>query len=130
MTITDPIRAALKRLLMTAKLLQQNAEGCAYNHYGRDCELNDLPGWLRDTKADIDAAQQALATPPAPSAQDTWNKALEAAAKVAGAYDSCCADEPYQKGFIEGAKKVAQLIHSLHRGAKESDPGTQETVTR
>lgn len=69
MTITDPIRAALKRLLMTAKLLQQNAEGCAYNHYGRDCELNDLPGWLRDTKADIDAAQQALATPPAPSAE-------------------------------------------------------------
>jgi len=40
--------------------LQQNAIGCATNHHGHDCELNGLPGWLADTKKDIDAAEDAI----------------------------------------------------------------------
>lgn len=56
------IKEALERLLTSAKILQQNAEGCAANHYGADFQREGLPGWLRDTKADIDAAQSALAS--------------------------------------------------------------------
>lgn len=58
------IREALERLLMAAKLLQQNAKDCAVNHHGVDFEQQGMPGWLRDTKADIDTAQSALAAPP------------------------------------------------------------------
>ena len=51
---------AIARLLTAAKLLQQNAVGCTTNHYGYDCEMNGLPGWLADTKKDIDAAEDAI----------------------------------------------------------------------
>lgn len=63
---SDPIpsqpdeRESIARLLTAAKLLQQNAIGCATNHHGHDCELNGLPGWLADTKKDIDAAEDAI----------------------------------------------------------------------
>ena len=63
---SDPIpsqpdeRESIARLLTAAKLLQQNAIGCATNHHGHDCELNGLPGWLADTKKDIDAAEAAI----------------------------------------------------------------------
>ena len=65
-TPSDPIpsqpdeRESIARLLTAAKLLQQNAIGCATNHHGHDCELNGLPGWLADTKKDIDAAEDAI----------------------------------------------------------------------
>lgn len=49
----------LKRLLTAAKILQQNAVACATNHYGHDCELNGLPGWLNDTQKDIEASEVA-----------------------------------------------------------------------
>ncbi len=52
--------ARLKALLISAKMLQQNAVGCAINHHGLDFEQQGLPGWLRDTKADIDAAESIL----------------------------------------------------------------------
>jgi hypothetical protein len=52
----NTLRAALKDILRTASLLQQNAIGCATNHHGLDIELNGLPGWLVDTKASIDHA--------------------------------------------------------------------------
>lgn len=58
----DPMR----RLLTAAKLLYANAEGCAVNHYSDDFAIHGLPGWLADCAADIQAAEQALATP-APS---------------------------------------------------------------
>ena len=60
---SDPIpdeREAIARLLTAAKLLQQNAAGCAIYHHGHDCEMNGLPGWLADTKKDIDAAEDAI----------------------------------------------------------------------
>lgn len=47
---------ALGRLLSAAKLLQASCEGCAVNHYGEDFQLHGLPGWLADTKADIETA--------------------------------------------------------------------------
>jgi hypothetical protein len=62
--ISDPMRDALEKLVRTASLLQQNSEGCAVNHHGLDFEQQGLPGWLRDTKAAIDDAQAALASPP------------------------------------------------------------------
>jgi len=42
-------------------LLQQNSEGCALNHYGDDATLHGMPGWLIDTKADLDAFTDILA---------------------------------------------------------------------
>ena len=61
----DPIR----RLLVAAKLLYANSEGCAVNHYSDDFAIHGLPGWLTDCAADIQAAEAALAKPassPAP----------------------------------------------------------------
>lgn len=51
---------ASRKLILSAKILQQNSEGCALNHYGNDHELHGLPGWLADTKRDIEAASDAL----------------------------------------------------------------------
>jgi len=52
---------ALRRLLISAKALQQNAVGCAVNHYGDDYFIHGEPGWLEDTRADIEAAENVLA---------------------------------------------------------------------
>ena len=51
---------ALRQLLVTAKLLYANAEGCAVNHYGNDHELHGLPGWLADSLNSIAEAENAL----------------------------------------------------------------------
>ncbi len=55
------LREALDRIILAAKILQQNSEGCAVNHYGHDAEAHGLPGWLSDTRADIEAAEHARA---------------------------------------------------------------------
>jgi len=52
---------ALKALRTTAVLLQQNAVGCAVNHYGEDFSIHGTPGWLADTAADITRAATFLA---------------------------------------------------------------------
>lgn len=57
-------REEMKKLLISAKLLQQNSEGCAANHYGNDCRDFGMPGWLADTKKDIEAAEAALSPVP------------------------------------------------------------------
>jgi hypothetical protein len=54
------LREALRDLRTTAALLQQNAEGCAVNHYGQDFSLHGMPGWLSDTAKSIKAASAAL----------------------------------------------------------------------
>lgn len=56
----DAMRPALKKLVTTALLLQQNAEGCAFNHHQHDFAEQGMPGWLVDTRADIEAARAAL----------------------------------------------------------------------
>ena len=58
----ERLREALGQLRKSATLLQQNAEGCAVNHYGEDFAIQGLPGWLADTAADIGRATAALAT--------------------------------------------------------------------
>lgn len=60
------LRAALEDLRKSAALLQQNAEGCAVNHYGADFAVHGMPGWLADTAASIARATAAL-TPEAKS---------------------------------------------------------------
>ena len=50
------LRDALEDLRKSAALLQQNAEGCAVNHYGEDFAIHGLPGWLADTQASISRA--------------------------------------------------------------------------
>lgn len=63
----EPVaREALAHVLRTAVLLYQNSLACAAQHHGIDIELNGLPGWLRDSKASIDAALAALPSSPAP----------------------------------------------------------------
>lgn len=47
------LEGALDALITDAKLLHQNAEGCAVNHYGEDYYLHGRPGWLSDTEATI-----------------------------------------------------------------------------
>jgi hypothetical protein len=56
----DTARNALRDLIRTAQLLQQNSEGCAVNHHGLDFEEQGLPGWLRDTAKSISAALVAV----------------------------------------------------------------------
>jgi hypothetical protein len=63
-TKSDPLREALTSLVKTAQLLQKNSEGCVSMHHNLDLR-NGLPGWLRDTQTSIDAANAALALPPA-----------------------------------------------------------------
>ncbi|WP_422366381.1 hypothetical protein [Pelagibius sp.] len=55
------LREALTSLLKTAKLLYQNAEGCAVNHHALDYHEQGLPGWLADCLSDIAEAEKALA---------------------------------------------------------------------
>lgn len=54
------LEQAMKSLILTAKLLHQNAEGCAVNHHGEDYQLHGLPGWLADAQKDIELAVSAL----------------------------------------------------------------------
>ena len=56
-----------------ASLLLQQAEGCAANHYGEDFALHGMPGWLADTRANLEKALTALASP-AP-AEPGWRDA-------------------------------------------------------
>lgn len=49
------------KLLLAAKLLYQNAEGCAVNHHEVDFKAFGLPGWLADCKRDIENAEASLA---------------------------------------------------------------------
>lgn len=51
----------LARIRTSMALLQQNSEGCAQNHYGDDAAVHGMPGWLIDTKADLDAFTDILA---------------------------------------------------------------------
>ncbi len=53
---------ALTRLRTAAAMLQQHSEGCAANHYGHDMEIHGMPGWLADTRKDIEFATAALAS--------------------------------------------------------------------
>lgn len=54
-------RELLKRVRTSMVLLQQNSEGCAANHYGGDHQMFGMPGWLIDTRADLDALTASVA---------------------------------------------------------------------
>lgn len=70
--------SAFAKLLLTAKTLYANAEGCAVNHYGDDFATHGLPGWLSDCAADIQVAEQALANPsPAGGVREAIEVALK-----------------------------------------------------
>jgi hypothetical protein len=47
------------RLLATAKVLLQNAQGCAENHHGHDFATMGEPGWIRDCRSDIEKFEAA-----------------------------------------------------------------------
>ena len=57
----------LHRLLQSAKMLQNNAVGCAHNHHGHDFQEFGMPGWLADTHTDIFEAEAILAALKQPS---------------------------------------------------------------
>jgi len=50
----EEARECLARIRSSMAMLQQHAEGCAQNHYGEDFSLFGMPGWLADTRADLD----------------------------------------------------------------------------
>jgi hypothetical protein len=56
------LREALEKLLLTSRVLLQNAEGCAANHYGADMETHGPPGWLADCANDIESAHAVLSS--------------------------------------------------------------------
>lgn len=58
----DGLREALTELRLTARVLLQNAEGCAINHHGADFEIHGPPGWLADAENVIVKAEAALAS--------------------------------------------------------------------
>lgn len=60
----EQLEKSLTGLRLTARLLLQNAEGCAVDHYGEDFHLHGEPGWLRDCRSDIEAAEAALINSP------------------------------------------------------------------
>lgn len=69
--ITDEAVEAMRRLVLSAKVLLQNAEGCAANHYGDDFALYGEPGWIADCRRDIESAERALsAIEPTPDAAE------------------------------------------------------------
>lgn len=49
-----------RKLLLAAKILYQNAEGCVANHHARDFKSFGIPGWLADCKRDIENAEASL----------------------------------------------------------------------
>jgi hypothetical protein len=58
------LEAALRSVRLTSRVLLQNAEGCAVNHYGVDYSLHGEPGWLADCRKSIEAAEVALRNSP------------------------------------------------------------------
>lgn len=58
--MTETEKAALNALLTSAKVLQENAMGCAANHHAHDFEEQGLPGWLHDTADTIANAQKVI----------------------------------------------------------------------
>jgi hypothetical protein len=60
----EHLEAALAGLRLTARVLLQNAEGCAVNHYGEDFYLHGEPGWLRDCRLSIEEAEADLINSP------------------------------------------------------------------
>lgn len=54
------LEITLSSLLACAIMLQEQAEGCAANHYGGDHELFGLPSYLVDTQASIIVAGDVL----------------------------------------------------------------------
>jgi hypothetical protein len=56
----DEVKAALRELRLAARVLLQNAEGCAVNHYGEDFHLHGEPGWLRDCRLTIEKAEAVI----------------------------------------------------------------------
>jgi len=67
----------LQRIRASMALLQQNSEGCARNHYGDDANTFGLPGWLADTRADLEAFTDIIAALSLPITQrdeqgDRW----------------------------------------------------------
>lgn len=57
----EELVGALRDLRTNAALLQQNAEGCATNHYPVDFAEQGFPGWLTDTRSSIERAAATLA---------------------------------------------------------------------
>lgn len=51
---------ALRNIIQSAKLLQQNSEGCAVDHFAHDFDEQGMPGWLADTQAHIVEAEAVL----------------------------------------------------------------------
>lgn len=56
----DEVVEALRKLRLTARVLLQNSDGCAVNHYGRDYIAHGRPGWLADCEKDIERAEAAI----------------------------------------------------------------------
>lgn len=56
------LEAAMRDLRLTARVLLQNAEGCAYNHHAEDTHQFGEPGWIADSRKTIEAAEKLLST--------------------------------------------------------------------
>lgn len=65
------LRIAAVAVRLTARVLLQNAEGCAANHYGEDMSIHGPPGWIADSEDAIVKLELVLASsPPAPEQKD------------------------------------------------------------
>lgn len=118
MTMND----TLGRLLVSAKMLYANAEGCAINHYGEDFALHGLPGWLADCRSDISAAEAALASrTPAPQPGGAVEDAIQEVERLVygGQHDGAAslarackvirsALEPSPSGWNAGAEAMRE----------------------
>ena len=112
---SDPITSqpdeveAIARLLTAAKLLQQHAVGCATNHHGHDCELNGLPGWLADTKNNIDAAEDAILAMLAERREFTCAARKQSLPEPADCDWPVCGCDPYADKVIAALEESGAL---------------------
>lgn len=109
---------AFEKLILTSKLLLQNAEGCAASHYGDDFAIHGEPGWLADCRADIVAAEAirsskaAAAEPPREKINPRWRTELDEIVGHLGSAiaQSCAKDDQIIMDHVRAAHEIAKIV--------------------
>lgn len=118
----DEAGEIVRRLLVTAKMLLQNSEGCALNHYGDDSEKFGRPGWLVDCRRDIERADAFITTQRGAATEDLVERVAE------GLWDAYMASpirKPEYEGVTwpmirDGAKERPLIVDLYETGLQEA----------
>ncbi|MFG1462328.1 hypothetical protein V5F77_05455 [Xanthobacter sp. DSM 24535] len=115
-------REAFSRLITSAKILLQNAEGCAVNHYGEDYSTHGEPGWIADCRADIVRAADVMLASAALSPPPVWREAeaLRDAERLAKAIHAKCYPDktkwaPLSGNLLGLLSQIDNMVSGLSR---------------